>query len=38
MGNLEKINTAIAESGKRMAEIYTKIAQSRRKKKPKNPR
>jgi hypothetical protein len=33
MGNLENINPAIAEGGKRIAEIYTKIAQSRRKKK-----
>ena len=37
MGNLEEINPAIAEGGKRIAEIYTKIAQSRRKKKSKNP-
>jgi hypothetical protein len=38
MNNLEEINPGIADAGKRIAEIYTKIAQSRRKKKSKNSR
>jgi hypothetical protein len=38
MGSLEKINPMIAEGGKRIAEIYTTIALSRRKEKPKSPR